>query len=284
MGMSTVVAARGSAARSGAFVAGGFAAWLCGAAAIALAGTLVVTLAAAGWRDLVPVLGGSDIVASLQSSAILIGLAMPPAVVVSFLAGISASEPAIGGAAARLLNVALRAGPGIPSVVLGVAAFAAITSNPRLQTLVVLHPIVAAAVALAAFNVPLMTARFRTVMRAVPRRWRTAATAAGATPESAFLRIVLPLAWPAIVAIVFNGIGQMLGETALVAIVMRFDQVPVAPPLAVHLWSRLALRPVDATSIPAIAAETLVLVGTIVALRFAARVLQHRWRSVGSPV
>ena len=284
MGLSASLSARETQSRSAAYIAAGLATWLCGVAAIALAALMIVLLAHAGWEDVAARSGaawGADVGTALYWSAVLIGLALPATAALSLCAGVAASEPSIGGWAGRIVNTSLRAGPAVPSVAVGVAALATIMTNERLQMFARMHPIGVAAVALAVLNLPLMSARFRTVLRAVPRGWRTAAAAAGATPEGAFFRIVLPRAWPGVIAVILAGLGQMLGETAVVAIVLRAANSS-AIPLSFDLWQRLAVRPYDAAAFSAAASETLLLVGAIVALRFAARVLLHRRRRAGA--
>jgi ABC-type phosphate transport system permease subunit len=101
--------------------------------------------------------------------------------------------------------VALRAGPAVPSIAICVAALGIVATDPRIADATRQHPIVSAAVALAALNLPIMSARFRTVFRSVPVVWRIAAAASGATPGLAFWRIVLPRAWHGIVAVLPRG-------------------------------------------------------------------------------
>jgi ABC-type phosphate transport system permease subunit len=284
MGVSGVAASREAAARSSAYIVAGLSAWLCGAAAIGITAVMIVALAQAGWQERVRALGaasGPAVVSAAEWSALLVLFALPVAAIVSFAAGVAAAEPAIGGAIGKFLNVALRVGPAVPSVAIGIAALALVTSDPRLESAARLHPIGAAAIALAVLNLPIMTARFRSVLRAAPRDWRIAATAAGATPGGAFVRISLPRAWPGIAGVLLNAVGQMLGETAVVAIVLSaFTDAPL--PVSVHLWQRLSYGSSSAQGAPAAASEALLLVFSIVVLRLAARGLQRRRRLTGA--
>jgi ABC-type phosphate transport system permease subunit len=284
VGVSSVAATREPATRSGTYIIAGLSAWLCGTAAICITAVMILALAQAGWQDAVRVLGaasGPAIVSATEWSVLLVLFALPPAAVVSLAAGVAAAEPAIGGAIGKILNVALRVGPALPSVAIGVAALALVTSDPRLESAARLHPVGAAAIALAMLNLPIMTARIRSVLRVAPRDWRIAATAAGATPATAFFRISLPRAWPGIAGALLSAMGQMLGETAVVAIVLSaFADAPL--PVSVHLWQRLAYGSSSVQGGPAAASEALLLVFSIVALRLAARGLQRRRTLTGA--
>lgn len=282
MGVMLAAAGRGLPARSVGLVAGGLAVWLCGVVAVALTAAMILELARAGSQELRTIALASNLgaIRSLEWSALFVALALPIAAVASFLAGVAAAEPAIGGAIGKLSNVALRFGPGVPSVAIGAAALATVDSNASIKAVAFSHPLASAVIVLAALNLPVMTARFRTVLRAVPKTWKAAATAAGATSESAFFRIVLPRAWPGIVAAMLNGFGQMLGETAALAIILSSLSGPI--PLSVDLWRRLVSPSAESpAAIPAAASETLLLVAIIVALRFGARVLLRRRRAPG---
>ena len=287
MGVTFAAARRDADARAAAFIAGGLAAWLCGALAIAMAAWVIAVLVRSGWDGVLSIAASpssTGTLAALQWSALLVGIALPAAAIASFLAGVAGAEPAIGGVAGKIVNSALRFGPAVPSVAIGAAAAAAVAFDVRLARLTDAQDIAVAAIALGAFNLPIMTARFRTVLRAVPRAWRTAAMAAGATAGTSFARIVMPRAWPGIAAVVLSGCGQMLGETAVVAMVLGAAGTGQAgpAPLSVLVWQRLALRPPEPGDASQAAAAVLALVVAIVALRFTARLLLHRKRPTGA--
>lgn len=285
MGMSAVAAGREPHSRVALQIAGGLAVWLSGIVTIALAVAMIAALYRDGWQNIVWVFTpASDfgLAQALSSSAILLALALPPALAVAFFAGAAAAEPSIGGAAGTVLNFALRAGPSVPSVAIGLAALALVTSNAAIESAVQSFPLAAAAIALVGLNLPIMSARFRFVFRAVPSSWLTAAMAAGASPVAAYFSVVVPRATPGIVGVVLSGVGQMLGETAVVAMVLSVSNgvkfvnhtLTFSPaPLSVHLWQRLALGHPDASAAPAIASETLLLLAAILVVRFVARLL-----------
>lgn len=290
MGMSAARAKKGEGLRPGLLIVWVLAMLLCGVAAVGLSAAMVAALARAGWNDIIWVLtatGDPGVGDALMWSGVLLGLALPIASTVAFFAAVAASDAEIGGRAGSLVRSSLRLGPATPSIAVGVALLALVTSDPRLEQFVRAHPIVAAAAAILALNVPIMTARFRAVLGSVPAEWRTAAIAAGASPATALTRVILPRATAGIVATILHGAGQVIGETAAIAIVLSvgtgvrlvnhaltFDKVP----LSVHLWQRLALGHPDPAFAAAAASETLTLVAAVVMLRFVARVLQRRRR------
>jgi len=284
MGVSSAALARESSARVQSSLAGGLTAWLCGVFAIALAAAMIALLARAGWADIATeTVNGSQIIPSLEWSLALISLALPLAALVAIGAAVAAAEPALGGRAGRLLNVALRAGPAVPGIVIGIAALAIVTADAQIANAARLHPVLSAALALAALNLPIMSARLRTVFRGVPLVWRVAAAASGATPGVAFARIVMPRAWPGIVAVLLNTAGQMLGETAVIAIVL-FATNRAQPPLPVYLWEMVTHGAGPGSTGPVAAAEALVLVVAIAALRLTSRaLLGSRRRPQGAP-
>jgi ABC-type phosphate transport system permease subunit len=290
MGLSA--AAREHRPEGAALIARGLAAWLCAIAVVAIATLMVVSLARAGYHDLARLISSPSnqgIGAMLASSILLVAIALPPTILIAFCAAAAAAERPFGGGAGTMLNDSLRVGPSVPSVAVGLAALTLFTSDATVRTWAQTHPIFAAAAALAALNLPIMAARFRSALRAVPRHWRIAATAAGASPGQVFFGIVAPRAAPGIVAVVLAGMAQMFGETAVVAIVLVSqgqsffisDPLTATPPLTVGLWH--AMTSLYAGPAAAVAASmTLVLVSGVVALRFVARVLQRRRRRVGA--
>jgi len=279
MGVNASAIGWESSSRVRAFLAGGLAAWLCGAFAIGLAVAMIVLLVRAGWAGIATeTVIGSQIVPSLELSLALISVALPLAALLSAGAAIAAAEPALGGRAGRLVNVALRAGPAAPAVVIGVAALAIVTADPSIANAARVHPVLTAAFALAALNLPIMSARLRTVFRGVPLVWRVAAAASGATPGVAFARIVMPRAWPGMAAVLLNAAGQMLGETAAIAIVLGATS-RAALPLSVYLWDAVTHGAGPGSSGPVAAAEALVLVVAIAVLRLTSRALLGRGRA-----
>lgn len=274
MGLSAARARRDRSGRAAAIVIQGFLIWLCGLAAVALAAAFIAVLAAQGWDGLKAASSspaGFDLVRSLGASAYILGIALPLAVVPAFLAASAGHDADIGGPTTRWLEGSLRVGPMAPTIAFGAAALWFGIRGGHLPSFSS-ESFLVAAVALAAFNLPGLTARIMTAFRAVPERWRTAALAVGAAPHTAFLEVTLPRALPSIVAAIIAATGMMFGETSIVATVLSRAGASLSP-VSFDLWHRLTSG--SSAGGPASAAtETLLLVTVIVAFRFAARLLR----------
>lgn len=108
---------------------------------------------------------------------------------------------------------------GIPSVVVGFFALVVLASWVQrvFGTEHRLNSIVAGA-GLAFAVVPIVFSVTEDALRAVPRAYRTAATALGSTQAQMLLRVVLPAASPGIAAAIVLGFGRAIGETMIVVL------------------------------------------------------------------
>lgn len=273
MGLSAARARRDRSGRAAATIVQGFLVWSCGMTIVALAAAFIAVLALQGWDGLKTAStspAGFDLTRSVGATAYILGIALPLAVVPAFLAAAAGHDVEIGGPTTRWLEGSLRAGPMAPTIAFGAAALWFGIRGGHLPSFSA-ESFVVAAVALAAFNLPGLTARIMTALRAVPERWRTAAIAVGAAPHTAFLEVTLPRALPSIASAVVGAAGKMFGETAIVAVVLGRADAPLSP-VSFDLWRRLAAAP-SGFDPGAAATETLLLVTIIIAFRFVARVL-----------
>lgn len=253
--------------------------WCCGLILTAVAVGFLALLAARGWTDYTraPSGGGLHVplAAELMQSVIVIALSMAILIAVGCFAAVAAAEPAIGGASGRWLNASLRFGPAMPAIALAAAAGAGLILI-RGGMWYDEHRLAAIVIALSAFNLPIVTERLRFIFRSIPRRWRVAAVAAGASPQVAFRRVALTKAWPGIAAVLLNGFGEMLGETVVVVVVLGYSGL--REPLAAALWLEMSHAP---RFFPAgTEAALAVLVVAVVALRLAAGSLFRRFGTV----
>jgi ABC-type phosphate transport system permease subunit len=272
----------------------GIVAWLLGFAMVALVAALIGAIARAGGPELPHALGPqSGIAGALLSATIMVALALALTLVFAFPAGVASAQPEIGGQAAAFLNFMLQFGPAVPTVAFGAAAFVVIAGIPKISGVAASDPLVTAAICLALFNAPIMTARFRAILREAGRPWISAAFASGATPVFTYRFAVIPRARRAIAGAIVTCAGLMFGETALVAVVLSAcGALRVAAgtgqevPLAVHLWQRLVQgwQGFDegvGLSAP-VASEALFLLALIVALRLCGRLMQRPIRGPGT--
>ena len=109
---------------------------------------------------------------------------------------------------------------GIPSVVLG--SFALLVLASWLQTslgLVYRLNALAAGIALSFAVIPIIYTVSDDSLTAVPRLYREASLALGASKAQTALRVVLPAAMPGIAAAIILGFGRAIGETMIVLMV-----------------------------------------------------------------
>ncbi len=128
----------------------------------------------------------------------------------------------------------------VPSVVAGFVALAVLA--PAIQRVFgapfLLNGMVAG-VAVGLAIVPVIFSLSEDALSAVPKEWRQAALALGATPWQAVRRVVLPAAAPGIGSAVLLGAAQAFSETMIVMMVSGN-----APTLAWSLWDPVRTVPV----------------------------------------
>jgi len=108
----------------------------------------------------------------------------------------------------------------IPSVALGFVGAAAI--NPLVKTLFELDTgksALAGSIMLAFMAIPTITTISDDALTAVPKDYRDASLALGATRWQGVSRVVVPAAFPGIVAATMLGVGRAIGETMVVIMV-----------------------------------------------------------------
>jgi phosphate transport system permease protein len=109
---------------------------------------------------------------------------------------------------------------GIPSVVLGF--FGLVVVAPAIKAAFGLPTGMSAltgAVVLALMAIPTIISVSEDAIRAVPRAYRDASLALGASPQQTVWRVVTPAAIPGITAAVMLGFGRIIGETMAVLMV-----------------------------------------------------------------
>jgi len=143
-------------------------------------------------------------------------VAVATAVPIAVLAALYTSEFAPR-AAREFLKPVVELLAGIPSVVLGFFALIVLASvvqgvtgsQSRLNAL-------NAGLALGFAIMPVVYSVSEDALRAVPRSYREASLALGASPWQTAFRVTLPAAWAGIFAAVMLGVGRAVGETMIV--------------------------------------------------------------------
>ena len=117
---------------------------------------------------------------------------------------------------------------GIPSVVLGFLGMVAIA--PRLRTLLDIPTgltALAGALLLAGISIPTIVSVAEDALDSVPRSYREAALALGATRWQTIWRVTLPAARAGVITAVMLGLGRAIGET--MTVMMVTGNAPVTP-------------------------------------------------------
>ena len=113
---------------------------------------------------------------------------------------------------------------GIPSIVIGLFGLSFLVHFLKLG-----YSILAAGVALAFMILPWTVRVSEEAIRAVPRSYREASLALGATKWTTIRRVVLKSAMPGIVTGVLLGLGRAVGETAVLLLTLGSAASPFVP-------------------------------------------------------
>jgi phosphate transport system permease protein len=100
---------------------------------------------------------------------------------------------------------------GIPSIVIGLFGLQVLVFYLHLKT-----SLIAGAISLSFLLLPWTIRASEEAIKVVPKEYREASLAMGATKWQTILRVVLPAATPGVVTGVLLGIGKVIGETAVV--------------------------------------------------------------------
>jgi phosphate transport system permease protein len=184
-----------------------------------------------GWRffaELPPAAGmdGGGIGNALLGTLIIVGMATAISVPVGILAAIYLAEFNPDSHLSTAVRFCAKVLTGLPSVLAGLVAFAAIV------LLTGKFSSVAAAVALAILMLPTILLTAEDAIKMVPKRMREAAVGMGCTPTQVTLKVVLPTALPGILTGVMLAVARAAGETAPLLFTALFsDYWPTRNPM-----------------------------------------------------
>ncbi len=199
--------------------------WLCASALllpIALLGVLLIDVAVAGFARLdLAFLSG---VASADPTTAGLWPAVVGSVVLVSLTGMIALPIGVGAAIyleeygdprsiAGLIEINIANLAGVPSVIyglLGLELFA--------RALALGYSLIAGALTMALLILPMVILAARAALRGVPRSLREAGIALGGTRWQVIRQVVLPSAWPGILAGAILAVSRALGEAAVVLV------------------------------------------------------------------
>lgn len=193
---------------------------------------------------------GGGIGPELFNSFYLLALTLLISVPLSLGAAIFLAEYAPDNAATRIAKTLIETLSSLPSIVVGLFGFLFFVLQMGWG-----FSIIAGAVALTMFNVPILVRVIQQALEDVPRTQRDAALAMGLTRWETTVHVLLPVAMPAIVTGVVLSAGRVFGEAAALiftagqsAPMLDFTNFDLSSPtcpwnvfrpaetLAVHIW------------------------------------------------
>jgi phosphate transport system permease protein len=167
---------------------------------------------------LLPLIGGS-LVVTLGAALIAVPIGLGTAVFIAEVAPRWARE---------ILKPFVEVLAGIPSVVLGFIGILVLAPNLRiLMNLPTGLTALAGSLLLGAISVPTIVSVAEDALDSVPRSYREASLAMGATEWQTIVRVTLPAARSGVLTAVMLGIGRAIGET--MTVMMVTGNAPVVP-------------------------------------------------------
>jgi len=151
---------------------------------------------------------GGGIGNAILGTLLMVGIASIIAVPVGILGAIYTAEFAPESRISGVVRFAVKVLSGLPSVLAGLFAYAAVVLWTRQ------YSAVAGGVALSILMVPTVLLTAEQAIKMVPQRMREAAIGMGATPTQVTLQVVLPAARPGILTGVMLAVARAAGETA----------------------------------------------------------------------
>lgn len=227
----------------------------------------------------------SGIAPQLYNTFYILVLSMVPMLIVGIGAAIYTVEYARQGLLLQILRFATETLTSVPSIVLGLLGFLLFVTNFGTGTRWEFSRI-AGALTLAILNLPWMLRTAEDALRTVPKEYREASLALGATRLQTVVRTVLPAAIPGLVTGALIVAGRVIGETAALIYTsgvagsatgwlnLNLEKVP-GDTLAVHIYTLFADNPTPAAQ-KGQTATAVILIALILVINLSARFLGNR--------
>lgn len=165
-----------------------------------------------------PGLDGGGFGNAIVGTLVMVGIALGFSVPLGILAAVFVNEYASVSWLATAVRFVAKLLTGIPSIICGVFAFAAVVMTTHKFSAL------AGGVALSILILPTILLTAEQALMGVPYAFREASFGVGATPFQTIWRIVLPEAMPAIMTGVMLAVARAAGETAPVLFTALFSQ------------------------------------------------------------
>ena len=188
---------------------------------------------------------GGGVGAQLFNSFYLLLLSLVISVPVAIGAGIYLAEYAAETRLTKIIRLSTESLATVPSIVLGLFGMIVFVNFMHLE-----FSIISGALTLVLLNLPLLVRVTEDSIRTVPKAYREASLALGATKLQTIMRAVLPSALPGIVTGITLTAGRALGETAILIFtagttvsrhMFDTDIFAAGETLAVHLWYLMSI-------------------------------------------
>jgi len=166
-------------------------------------------------------------------TALMVGLGLAMSAPVGILSAIYINEYAPASGLARTVRLVAKLLTGIPSIICGVFAFAAVVMSTGAFSAY------AGGVALAVLMLPTILLTSEQALLGVQSAYREASYGLGATKFQTILRIVLPDALPAIMTGIMLAVARAAGETAPLIFTALFSQ----------FWAKSLSEPIASLSV-----------------------------------
>ena len=220
--------------------------------------------------------GEGGISTAIVTTIYLIALTMIILVPLGIGAALYLSEYARNNRLTRLIRFGTEVLAGVPSIVFGIFGFALFVIALQFR-----FSILSGALTLVCLLLPTLIRTSEEAMRAVPRSYREASLALGATKWQTVWRVLTPAALPGIVTGIILCTGRALGETACLYVTMGGSN---AMPTSIFSGGRtlsleLYYRATVTNNLEAAFSIGVVLVVTIVATNAATNWISHRFRA-----
>ena len=188
---------------------------------------------------------GGGVGSQLFNSFYLLLLSLVISVPVAIGAGIYLAEYAAETRLTKIIRLSTESLATVPSIVLGLFGMIVFVNFMHLE-----FSIISGALTLVLLNLPLLVRVTEESIRTVPKAYREASLALGATKLQTIMRAVLPSALPGIVTGITLTAGRALGETAILIFtagttvsrhMFDTDIFAAGETLAVHLWYLMSI-------------------------------------------
>ena len=170
---------------------------------------------------------------AIVGTLVMVGISLVISVPLGILAAVYVNEYAPGSRLSSSVRFVAKLLTGIPSIICGVFAFAAVVMTTHKFSAL------AGGIALSILILPTILLTAEQALLGVPSSFREASFGVGATPFQTIWRIVLPEAMPSVMTGVMLAVSRAAGETAPVLFTALFSQN----------WIRSVLEPTASLSV-----------------------------------